>query len=143
MFVSVDRSNRSLSLPPSIGVRVLRRGPGEVSGVRKKSAQQKSRLRRETPGLMGTYSRSGPYTRALETWIDVTFFRPARARRAGGPARRQTFRAGARLPLGQCGLLCRAAHERDADLQREPAFDLGADDQFREAFLLSLGAPRR
>src|ERR1700677_11095 len=80
---------------------------------------------------------------ALETWIDITFFRPARARCAGGPARRQTFRAGARLPLGQCGMLCRTAHERDADLQREPVAHLGADDQFRKALLLSLGPPRR
>src|ERR1700722_990364 len=55
MFVSVDRFNRSLSRPPSIGVRVLRSRRGEVSGRVKKSAQQKSRLRRETPGQMGTY----------------------------------------------------------------------------------------
>src|SRR5580693_2450693 len=56
MFVSVDRSNRSLSRPPSVGVKVLRGGPIEVSRrVRKKGAQQKSRFQRETPGQMGTY----------------------------------------------------------------------------------------
>jgi hypothetical protein len=41
MFVSVDRSNRSLSRPHSIGVKVLRSGSCEVSGrVRKKASNK-------------------------------------------------------------------------------------------------------
>src|SRR5580692_2410076 len=60
MFVSVDRFIRPLSRPPSVGVKMLRSGPRRVSGPIEKSAQQKSRLRRETPGLMETYGRSGP-----------------------------------------------------------------------------------
>src|SRR3984885_11295451 len=42
MFVSVDRSNRSLSCPPSIGVRVLRSGSCQVSGRVRKKAPNKN-----------------------------------------------------------------------------------------------------
>jgi hypothetical protein len=80
----------------------------------KKGAKQKSRLRRETPGPAATYGRSGPKP-AYGDRIDVYLFRPARARRAGGQAHRQTFRAGARLSLGERNLLCPASDERDAD----------------------------
>src|SRR5271156_3487491 len=56
MFVSVDRSNRSLSRPPSIGVTVLRGGPCTVSGARPQKAPNKNHdFRRETPGRMETY----------------------------------------------------------------------------------------
>src|SRR3984885_3639709 len=58
MFVSVDRFIRPLSRPPSIGVKMLRSGLRGVSRLPKKGAQQKSRLQRETRGLMGAYGRS-------------------------------------------------------------------------------------
>src|SRR5271156_390631 len=44
MFVSVDRSNRSLSRPPSIGVRVLRSGFPGVSRPGQKKAPNKNHV---------------------------------------------------------------------------------------------------
>src|ERR1700683_2760323 len=144
MFVSVDRSNRSLSRPPSMGVRVLRSGSCGVSGrVRKKAPNKNHDSGAKRRAKWERIKVRAFKPRLAETWIDVAFFRPARARYAGVPTHLQTFRACARLSLGQCDLLCRVAHERDADLQREPVAHLGADDQLREALLLSLGAPRR
>src|SRR5580700_11798798 len=68
MFVSVDRFNRSLSRPPSIGVRVLRSGPPEVSRLRPKKRPTKIMFSARNAGPNGNVLKIEALARVLETW---------------------------------------------------------------------------